>query len=107
MVDTSSEMFWVHSLLQEFSVHIQEAMPMYRDNQVVSFTTNNPTYHARTKHIEVDCHAIHHHIVVGLIYTPYVASSNQFTDIFTKGLSVISYDSFSCNLGLYDLYTLA
>ena len=80
---------------------------MYYNNQVVIFLANNPTFHERTKHIKIDCHDIHHRVLDMFISTPYVGSSHQLEDILTKGLSMASYDSISCMLGLFNLYAPA
>lgn len=80
---------------------------MYCDNNATTFIINNLSYNARTKHTGVDCHPICHRIIVGLICTLYAAFLNQLTDIFTKGLSVTSYDTFSHKLSLYNLYAPA
>ena len=107
MTHTSSEMLWVRSLLQELGFPVQEAMPMYCDNQAAIFISNNPTFHERTKHIEIDCHAIRDRVLAGLISTPHVGTTNQLADIFTKGLSTTSYDVISRKLGLFDIYAPA
>ena len=107
MTHTSSEMLWVRSLLQEHGFPVQEAMPMYCDNQATIFIANNPTFHERTKHIEIDCHAIRDRVFAGLISTPHVGTTNQLADIFTKGLSTTSYDVISRKLGLFDIYAPA
>ena len=106
-VETSSEMLWQHNFLFELGVPVKGAMPMMCDNQAAMFIANNKTFSMRTKHIEIDCHVTRHGIIAGYISTPYVASVDQLEDIFTKGLSVTSYDTFSRKLGLYDIYALA
>ena len=82
-------------------------MPIYFDDQVTIFLTNNPTFHEHTKHIKIDCHAIRHQIFDGFIITPHVGSSYRLANILTKGLSMASFDFISCKLGLFDLCTLA
>ena len=52
------EMLWLRSLLTELSVHVDLPMAMYCDNEAAIFIANNPIFHERTKHIEVDCHYI-------------------------------------------------
>ena len=80
---------------------------MLCDNQTAIFIANNQAFPMRTKNIKIDCHVIRHGIVNGLISTMYVTSADQLADILTKGLSVVSYDTFSSNLGLDNIYALA
>ena len=67
-------------------------MPMYCDNQVAIYIANNPTFHEHTKYIEVDYHYVREMVMNGIIATPYTKSSDQFADIFTKGLNVRIYE---------------
>ena len=59
MVQTTCEMMWLRSLLVEFGFSIEVSMYMHCDNQTAIFITNNPTFHERTKHIEIDCYYVH------------------------------------------------
>ena len=107
MMHTSSNMVWVCSFLQEVGFPLQDVMRMYYDNQAEIFLANNHKFHVRTKHIEIDYHAIHHRVLDGFLTTPHIGSSHQLADILTKGLSMTSYNSISCKLILFDLYPLA
>ena len=61
---------------------------MYCDNQEAIYIANNPIFHERTKHIEVDCHYVREMVMNGIITIPYTKSSDQLVDIFTKGLNI-------------------
>ena len=41
-------------------------MPMYCDNQAAIYIVNNPTFHERTKHIEVDYHCVREMVMNGI-----------------------------------------
>ena len=107
MNQASSKMLWVYSFLTKLGFPFLGPMRMFCNNQVAIFIAKNPTFHERTKHIEIDCHDIWQWIISNLISTSYVGSSNQLTYIFTKRLSDTSYAIFSLKQRLFDLYALA
>ena len=84
MTQTACEMIWIKSLLEQFGFGVELSMSMWCDNQAAIFIANNPTFHERTKHIEVDCHYVRDFVMKGVISTPYTQSSEQLADIFTK-----------------------
>ena len=57
---------------------------MYCDNKNVIQIAHNLVFHEQTKHIEIDFHLTHHHFKHGIITLPFVSSSLQLVDFFTK-----------------------
>ena len=60
---TTCEMMWlktlmIETLMTEFGFLETGLMPMHWDNQVAIYIANNPIFHEKTKHIEVDCHFV-------------------------------------------------
>ena len=106
MTQTACKMMWIKSLLAEFGFGIELSMSMHCDNQAAIFNAKNPTFHERTKHIEVDCHYVKDLVMKEIISAPYTQSSEQFADIFTKGLSVGVFESLCIKLGMIDMYAL-
>ena len=58
MAYTTCEMVWLQNLLMELSFRQPGPMPMHWDNQSAIYIAQNPVFHERTKHIEVDCHFV-------------------------------------------------
>ena len=58
MVDTTSEMLWLRSLLKELGFPPPLSMKMYCNNEAATFIASNDTFHMRTKHIEINYHLI-------------------------------------------------
>ncbi|XP_028086237.1 uncharacterized protein LOC114287156 [Camellia sinensis] len=107
MAHTASEILWVQSLLQDFGFSVPTPMTMSCDNQAAIFIANNPVFHERTKHIEVDCHFIHDLLLRKQLVTPYVHSEDQLGDILTKPLARPSFHRLSVKLDMFDLYAPA
>jgi len=58
MTHTSCEMVWIKNLLMKFDFSQLGSMPMHCDNQSAIYIAQNPVFHERTKHIEIDCHVV-------------------------------------------------
>lgn len=104
MAHTASEMLWVRSLLSDFGLTAPTPMDMYCDNQATIFIANNPVFHERTKHIEVDCHFIRDLLLRRELATPYIHSDDQLSDILTKPLARALFQRLSSKLGMFDIY---
>lgn len=86
MSSASSEIVWLHQLLQEFGAFQPYPIPLHADNPSAIWIVNNLVFHEHTKHVEVDCHFIHQHVVSDIIQLLHVSSEHQFADHFTKSL---------------------
>ena len=72
MASTCYETTWLFYLLKHFKIQHTMAALMYCDNKAALHIAENPMFHERTKHIEVDCHLIREKIQVGMIKTFHV-----------------------------------
>ena len=84
LADTTSELLWLRWLLKDLGVSTSSATPLYCDNQNAIHIAHNNIFHERTKHIEIDYHFIHYHLVHGALKLISVSSKDQLADIFTK-----------------------
>ena len=107
MAQTTCELTWLRTVLQEFRLLTQGPTPLYCDNQVAIHITSNPVFHEKTKHIEVDCHFVHSKVESKDIITPFVPSGSQLANIFTKPLPKNVINSICNKLGVIDIYSPA
>lgn len=56
LASTASEITWLRYLLKDFQIAQPHPSFIYCDNQSAIHIANNPTFHERTKHIELECH---------------------------------------------------
>ncbi|KAL3630958.1 hypothetical protein CASFOL_023942 [Castilleja foliolosa] len=88
LAQLTSEISWIQYILKELHVEQVSVPKMWIDNQSAIYLSSNPILHARTKHIELDCHFIREKVAAGLVEINYVPSCDQNADILTKALSL-------------------
>ncbi|XP_038698406.1 uncharacterized mitochondrial protein AtMg00810-like [Tripterygium wilfordii] len=84
MAAAVSELQWIYHLFQEIQIEIELPMVLHCDSQATIHIANNPVFHERTKHIDIDCHFTREKIQQGLISLSYVKSEKQPADVLTK-----------------------
>ncbi|GKU95198.1 hypothetical protein SLEP1_g8589 [Rubroshorea leprosula] len=82
--DTISELLSLWWLLEDMGIPQPSFTDLYCDNQSAMQIAHNDVFHERTKHIEVDCHFIRHHVVQGTVHLVFIGSADQLADLFTK-----------------------
>lgn len=58
VVNTTKEIMWIQTLLQEIGIDFPRAAKLWCDNIRAEYLSANHVFHARTKHIEVDYHFV-------------------------------------------------
>ena len=105
MANVASEVDWLVKLLQNFGISPGSVKLLY-DNQATFHIASNPTFHERTKHIDIDYHFIRERVQSGLLKLILVKSQHQLADLMTKALPVASFKSLMSKLGTKDIYFL-
>jgi len=94
------EVIWLQKLLSYLEQLVNVHVVIYCDNISNILPTNNPVYHARTKHIEVHYHFIREKVLAKEIDLIHVCTEDQVTDIFTKALGINKLKRFRKMLGV-------
>ncbi|CAN1192604.1 Retrovirus-related Pol polyprotein from transposon TNT 1-94 [Linum perenne] len=101
------EVQWLTSLLLDLGVSQSEPTQLFCDNQSAIHIAQNPVFHERTKHIEIDCHVVRERLLSGLVRLNYVPTEIQLADLFTKGLPAARLRLLLSKLGIQNIYSPA
>ena len=84
LADIISELLALRWLLEDMSLTHFSLTVIHCDNCSAIQIAHNDVFHERTKHIEIDCHLVRHHLFAGILRLLPISSSDQTADIFTK-----------------------
>uniref|UniRef100_A0A2N9GWD9 Integrase catalytic domain-containing protein n=1 Tax=Fagus sylvatica TaxID=28930 RepID=A0A2N9GWD9_FAGSY len=84
LADATSELLWLRWLLADMGAPQTTSTPIHCDNRSAIHIAHNDIFHERTKHIEIDCHFIRHHLQQSALHLLSVSSEDQLADVFTK-----------------------
>ncbi|XP_020695417.1 uncharacterized protein LOC110108902 [Dendrobium catenatum] len=78
---------WIKRLLADFCILHFQPVDVYCDNTSTIALANNPIFHGRTKHIEIDQRFVREHIQNNVIRLLPISTTDQIADILTKPLT--------------------
>lgn len=86
MALATKELLWFNQMLTDLHITVESQAKLFCDNKSAMHIANNPVFHERTKHIEIDCHTTRDQVKKGFLKVLHVSTSNQLADIMTKPL---------------------
>lgn len=81
-----TEILWLKSLFHELGFSCSAPPILWCDNLAAKSISENPIFHSRTKHIEIDVHFVWEKVECGAVEICYVPTMYQVANIFTKAL---------------------
>ena len=105
LASTTSEILWLQQLLSDFDLPVSSPTLLFCDNQAAIHIASNPTFHERTKHIEIDCHFIREKVAAQVVKLMPIRSQHQLADAFTKPLPASSLFPLLSKMAVHDLYS--
>ena len=96
----SCEALWLHKMLVGlFDVQLRPTV-IYYDNQSCIKLSENPIFHDRSNHIEIQYHFICDYVQRGVVELQYISTEEQVADILTKALNRGKFVFFRDKLGV-------
>lgn len=92
MVVTSCETVQLCCFLVNMGVNVSRSTHLHRANNNVMQIAKTSVFHEQTKHIKIYCHFTCHHLHIGSISLPFVPSTLQIVDIFTKARQSLGFN---------------
>ena len=87
-------------MLADLREKVDYGIPIASDNISSIMLASNPTFHARTTHIEIHYHFIREKVLNKEIDLVYTATKDEVADFFTKVLCSGQFERFKSKLGM-------
>ena len=84
---TAIELIWLQSVLCDLVIFLPNPPTLWCDNIGATYLSTNPTFHDRTKRIEIDFHFVRNKVASNTLVMRFISSKDNLVDIFTKPTS--------------------
>jgi hypothetical protein len=100
------EAVWLRKILTDVLDHEMDPI-IHCDSQSCVKLSENPVFHDRSKHIEINYHYIRDMMQRKALHVQYLPTHENIADIFTKPLAKTKFEYFRERLGLVENASLA
>ena len=99
----AKEAIWLQRLFRDTRFLQDGPMSIYNDNQSCISLSRIPTFHARTKHVEIHHHFVCEKIEESKIDLVFCGTPNIVANVLTKGLTRDKHNQFKEMMGIIKL----
>lgn len=96
----TKDALWLRSLLTDLGFPQKNPTSILCDNQAAIAFAHDHQFHARSKHIDIQCLFVRDHITKKDIKVTYVSTKDNCADIFTKGLARPTHSHLVPSIGM-------
>ena len=92
--DVIKEHIYITSIIKQLNIDKitkLENFYLYTDSKSAIDLANNPAYHNRTKHIDIQYHFVREKIINNIVTIDYISTKEQIADIFTKAVNINTF----------------
>ena len=105
LASITCEIQWLQYLFHDLLVDFHQPASIYCDSKSAVYLAHNPTFHERSKHIELDCHVVREKIQSKLIHLLPISTHDQLADMLTKPLHSPALKKTLAKLGLCSIHS--
>lgn len=99
------EPIWLHSLLKDLQITLEDKVTLYSHNQSALHIANNLVFHKRTKNVERDCHMVGERVISSFLKTLLVATQHQLADLLTKPFTGFQFNHLLSKMRIHHIYS--
>ena len=103
LAEAAKEAIWLKRFLEELLSTTLVALEIHEDNHSAGILAEHPSYHPRTKHIDVRWHYIRERVGAGELKIRLTPSALMVADFLTKGVPVAKHEWCAKEMGLTDV----
>ncbi|GJY66360.1 putative RNA-directed DNA polymerase [Tanacetum coccineum] len=104
LASTTCEIIWVIKVLKDSGMDGLLPAHLYCDSSYAISVAENPVFHEKTKHFEIDLHLVREKVSDGVVKVLKVASASNVVDIFTKGLGIAQHNEFCKKIRFVNMF---
>lgn len=101
--ESCQEAVWLRQLLACVDLPPAEPTPIMCDNEAANILSEDPSFHSRSKHIDIRFHYIREKCKDKSVIMCYIKSEDNVVDILTKALPAPQFLHLRLFLGLHDI----